>query len=218
MEAFTYSVSHDLRAPLRGIVGFTTILEEEYASKMDAEARRLTGVIKKNTLKMGQLIDELLNFSKVDKQEFFKAEINMMALVEEILDGLQPKPEKIHWQLQTLPCILGDVNSIRQVWINLILNAVKYSGNKPDPAIEIGHYQREEEHVFFVKDNGVGFDEQYKDKLFKVFQRLHSAKDFEGTGVGLAIVDKIITKHGGKVWAEGQENNGAVFSFSLPNV
>ncbi len=218
MEAFTYSVSHDLRAPLRGIVGFTTILEEEYASKMDAEARRLTGVIKKNTLKMGQLIDELLNFAKVDKQEFFKAEIDMKSLVEEVLEGIHPKPEKVRWELQKLPSILGDINSIRQVWINLIMNAVKYSGNTPEPTIEIGHYRREGEQVFFVKDNGVGFDEQYKDKLFKVFQRLHSAKDFEGTGVGLAIVDKIITKHGGKVWAEGEENKGAVFSFSLPTV
>ena len=218
MEAFTYSVSHDLRAPLRGIVGFTAILEEDYTDKLDKEAKRITAVIKDNTLKMANLIDDLLAFSRMGRQDIIKTKINTDEIVKVIINELTPDNGKtnIEWVIQSLPVIRGDINTIRQVWINLIANAIKYSRNKKHPRIEIGVFDRAEQTIFFIKDNGVGFDEQYKDKLFKVFQRLHSTTEFEGTGVGLALVDKIISKHGGKVWAEGEVGKGACFYFSLP--
>lgn len=218
MEAFTYSVSHDLRAPLRGIVGFTSILEEEYGSKLDDEARRITSVIKKNTLKMGRLIDDLLAFSRMGRQDLSKAGINTQTLVREVINELAPADTHSHitWNMQSLSPIDGDINTIRQVWINLLSNAIKYSRGRENPEITIGHYGRKGQIVFFVKDNGVGFDNKYRDKLFKVFQRLHSADEFEGTGVGLALVEKIVSKHGGKVWAEAVIDEGACFFFSIP--
>ena len=178
MEAFTYSVSHDLRAPLRGIIGFTTILEEDHGSQLNEEARRITSIIKKNTLKMGCLIDDLLAFSRMGKQDIVKTAIDSAAMVGE--------------------------------------DAIKYSGKRETPHITIGSFIREEQVSFFVKNNGVGFNNRYTHKLFKVFQRLHSADQFEGTGVGLALVAKIIAKHGGKVWAEGEMGKNACFYFSLP--
>jgi len=219
LEAFTYSVSHDLRAPLRGIIGFTNILEEDYSSKLDEEARRITTIIKDNTLKMGHLIDDLLAFSRMGKKEIMKSNIDTMSMVKDIVHELefhQKSQNKISWDIRDLLPMNAEINTIRQVWINLISNAIKYSGNKRKPHIEIGSYEKERQHVFYVQDNGVGFDEQYKQKLFKVFQRLHAPEEFEGTGVGLALVDKIVAKHGGKVWAKGKENVGACFSFSLP--
>jgi PAS domain S-box-containing protein len=219
MEAFTYSVSHDLRAPLRGILGFATILEEDYGNKMDEEAQRITGVIKKKTVKMGRLIDDLLEFSRMGRQFIAKSLINTHAMVQEVIDDLliqYPSPA-ITWKVQALPDIPGDINTIRQVWINLISNALKYSSGREHPVIEIGSFAHEGQAGFFVKDNGVGFDTRYKDKLFKVFQRLHSADEFEGTGVGLALVAKIIAKHGGIVWAEATVDKGACFYFCLPD-
>lgn len=225
MEAFTYSVSHDLRAPLRAIIGFTTILEEDYSSKLDAEAGRITSIIKNNTLKMGHLIDDLLAFSRMGKQDLEKTDIDTGALVKEIIVELTPEkgrsPGKdqgrIEWNVQPLLWTNGDLNTIRQVWVNLISNAIKYSGRNPHPHIEIGSFIQGKQTVFFIKDNGVGFDNKYQDKLFKVFQRLHSPDEFEGTGVGLALVSKIVSKHGGMVWAEAEVNKGACFSFSLPS-
>ncbi len=218
LEAFTYSVSHDLRAPLRGIVGFTSILEEDYSSKLDDEARRITSVIKNSTTKMGHLIDDLLAFSRMGRQEIIKTGIHTSVMVKEMIAELnrQHKGHPVEWVVHPLPDVKGDINLIRQVWVNFISNAVKYSGKNEKPCIEIGSFTKDGQTVFFVKDNGVGFDKQYGDKLFKVFQRLHSADEFEGTGVGLAIVEKIISKHGGKVWAEGEVNKGASFYFSLP--
>ncbi|MDP4129767.1 MAG: ATP-binding protein [Bacteroidota bacterium] len=218
LEAFSYSISHDLRAPLRGIIGFTAILEEDYSSKLDEEARRITTVIKNNTMRMGHLIDDLLTFSRMGRQDIVKTKIPTDMIIEEVIKELVPatKMGKISWIIHHVSDVKGDINAIRQVWINLISNAVKYSGNREHPRIEIGSFNENRQIVFFVKDNGVGFDEKYKDKLFKVFQRLHSADDFEGTGVGLAIVEKIISKHGGKVWAEGEVNKMAAFYFSLP--
>lgn len=218
MEAFTYSVSHDLRAPLRGIIGFSAMLEEEYSSKLDEEALRITSVIKRNTIKMGRLIDDLLAFSRTGRHELNKAHIDMQAMVKEVIDDLTPgKSDRIvEWEVQPLPSIRGDANTIRQVWTNLISNALKYSGKKEHPHIRIGSFEYEGQTAFYVKDNGVGFDNRYRDKLFMVFQRLHSAAEFEGTGVGLALVMKIISKHGGKVWGEGEQDNGACFYFSLP--
>jgi PAS domain S-box-containing protein len=217
MEAFTYSVSHDLRAPLRIISGFTTILEEDYAAKLDDEAKRLTSIIKKNTLKMGRLIDGLLDFSRMRLQDIHQSVIDTNQLVEEVVKTFSENaPRQIEWIIGGLPETWGDINSIRQVWINLVSNAVKYSGKTERPEIEIGSFRKQDQTIFFIKDNGVGFDTAYTDKLFKVFQRLHSGEDFEGTGVGLAVVHKVISKHGGKVWAEGETGKGATFYFSLP--
>lgn len=220
LEAFSYSVSHDLRAPLRAIIGFTSILEEDYSSKLDDEARRITGVIKNNTIKMGQLIDDLLAFSRMGRHEIVKAVVNTNRMVNEVKDDIEKKQstqKNVGWIIHTLPSMKADINIIRQVWINLISNAVKYSGNKQEQVIEIGAYKQHDQTVFFVRDNGVGFDEQYKNKLFRVFQRLHAADEFEGTGVGLAIVEKIISKHGGAVWAEAALGKGACFYFTLPD-
>lgn len=219
LEAFTYSVSHDLRAPLRGIIGFTAILEEDYAGKLDDEAKRITSVIRENTLKMGHLIDDLLAFSRTGKLEMIRTQINMKTMVNEIIQELVPdknEQSKITWHVHPLPPVNADLSTIRQVWVNLISNAIKYSGKKDYPVIEIGSYFDNGKVVFYIKDNGVGFDEQYKHKLFKVFQRLHDPEEFEGTGVGLALVEKIVSKHGGNVWAEGFEDEGASFYFSLP--
>ncbi|HEX2629728.1 MAG TPA: PAS domain S-box protein, partial [Chitinophagaceae bacterium] len=174
LEAFTYSVSHDLRAPLRGIIGFTAILEEDYTSQLDDEARRITSVIKSNTMKMGHLIDDLLAFSRTGKQELVKSDINSKALAIEVIDDLkqQYNTKNIAWTIYDLIPVKADINTIRQVWINLIANAIKYSGSVDSPEIEIGSFFNEGQVVFYVKDNGVGFDQQYKHKLFKVFQRL----------------------------------------------
>lgn len=219
LEAFSYSISHDLRAPLRGIIGFTAILEEDYSSKLDDEAKRITAVIKANTLKMGHLIDDLLTFSRMGRQDMVKTVIPCEQMIEEVIKEMVPenKMGRISWILHQVPDVKGDINAIRQVWINLISNAIKYSGNREQPRIEIGSFKEREQTVFFIKDNGVGFDEKYKGKLFRVFQRLHSADEFEGTGVGLAIVEKIISKHGGSVRAEGRLNEGAGFYFTLPD-
>ena len=218
MEAFTYSVSHDLRAPLRGIIGFTTILEDEYGSSLDEEARRITGIIKSNTTKMGNLIDGLLSFSRMVRQQIIKIDVAMDGLVAEaIAESANKNNDSIEWVISPLPNIKGDPFTIRQVWANLISNAIKYSKRNEHPKIEIGWQKEVNETIFFVKDNGVGFDIKYKEKLFKVFQRLHAATEFEGTGVGLAIVEKIISKHGGKIWADAAIGQGACFYFSLPN-
>ncbi len=219
LQAFTYSVSHDLRAPLRGITGFTSILEEEYAAKLDDEAKRITQVIKNNATRMGILIDDLLAFSRLGRQPVSKRIFSTNTLVKEIIE--EQTSEKTHhsieWQIQTLPESFGDISLMRQVWINLISNAIKYSSHNNHPIIEIGSFRQNNKWVFFIRDNGVGFDDKYKEKLFKVFQRLHAANEFEGTGIGLANVAKIITKHGGEVWAEGAINKGATFYFTIPD-
>jgi PAS domain S-box-containing protein len=219
LEAFTYSVSHDLRAPLRGIIGFTAILEEEYSNKFDDEARRITSVIKNNTLKMGHLIDDLLTFSHMGRQDIVKTSVDTRIMIDEVIKELIPNNVGLYidWHIHPLPGINADISTIRQVWVNFISNSIKYSGNKKHPRIEIGSFHHEGQIAFFIKDNGVGFDEKHKDKLFKVFQRLHSAEEFEGTGIGLALVEKIVSKHGGKVWATGEVDQGASFYFSLPS-
>ena len=217
LEAFSYSVSHDLRAPLRAIIGFSAILEEDYSNKLDDEAKRITAVIKNNTAKMGKLIDDLLTFSRMGRHEISKTNIDITEMVYEIINGISSNGHsKTKWVIHSLPAVNADMNMMRQVWINLISNAVKYSGNTAIPEIEIGSFKDDGNIVFFVEDNGVGFDEKYKNKLFKVFQRLHSNEEFEGTGIGLAIVEKIVSKHGGHVWAEAALNKGASFYFSLP--
>lgn len=218
IEAFTYSVSHDLRAPLRGIIGYTAILAEDYGPRLDEEGKRLAAAIISNTQKMGHLIDDLLAFSRLNKQELAKTRLNTAELVMEIIDGInRAQPAKnIRWNTGELPDVSADLNTIRQVWINLIQNAVKYSGKSASPQISIEGRQDQQQIIFMVKDNGVGFDQKYSHKLFKVFQRLHSEDEFEGTGVGLALVHKIIQRHGGEVWAESSVGEGARFYFSLP--
>ena len=218
LEGFSYSVSHDLRAPLRAIIGFTEILEEDYSGNMDAEARRITSVIKNNTRKMGQLIDDLLAFSRITRQDIPNISIDMTSMVNEVKENLatQYDTSKIQWDLQPLPIHSANTNMIRQVWVNLLSNAIKYSSKTEQPYIEIGSFTKGKQIAFFVRDNGVGFDQKYSDKLFKVFQRLHSMEEFEGAGIGLALVEKIITRQGGEVWAEAQVGKGACFYFSLP--
>lgn len=218
LEAFSYSVSHDLRAPLRAINGFVSILVEDYEKALDDEGKRICGIIQSNATKMGQLIDDLLSFSRLIRSEFNHSKIDMDSLVKsvisdfEVLQDLQQKNVIIH----DLPQTYGDQNMIKQVWINLISNALKYSSKNEHVKIDIGSYPDQKEIVYYIKDNGVGFNMEYVHKLFGVFHRLHSMNEFEGTGVGLAIVQRIIKRHRGRVWAEGEVGKGATFYFSLP--
>ncbi|MEI9959531.1 MAG: ATP-binding protein [Ferruginibacter sp.] len=215
-EAFSYSISHDLRSPLRGIVGFTSMLESKYGNQLDDEGKRIINIINANTLKMGNLIDDLLSFFRTSRQDIAKNTIPTNDLVSEVIAEQDPKERPVNWMVHPLPDSFGDVNSIRQVWTNLVSNAVKYSRKATASYIEIGSSGDRDQTVFFVKDNGVGFDPRYTNKLFKVFQRLHTSSEFEGTGIGLAIVEKIISRHGGRVWVEAQKDAGATFYFSLP--
>ncbi|MDP4149719.1 MAG: ATP-binding protein [Bacteroidota bacterium] len=218
LESFSYSVSHDLRAPLRAVIGFASILEEDYGASLDGEGQRITGVIKKNTLKMGHLIDDLLTFSRVSRQDIATSTIDMASMVDEVRESLAQEQDtsNVEWAIQSLPPVSGNANMIKQVWVNLMSNAIKYSGKKENACVEIGSFRKDRQIAFFVRDNGVGFDRQYSNKLFKVFQRLHNEDEFEGTGIGLALVEKIISRHGGHVWAEGEPGEGACFYFSLP--
>lgn len=217
LEGFTYSVSHDLRAPLRSIIGYATILKEEYYNKMDEEARRITEVIIRNTVRMGQLIDDLLDFSRLGRKSVSFAPINMKDTVENILREQTAvlKERKLAIKILDLEPAQGDLAMIRQVWINLISNALKYSSKKEISEIEIGSFKQDAKKTYYISDNGAGFDMKYADKLFGVFQRLHKMNEYEGTGVGLALVKTIIKRHGGEVWAEGKVNEGAKFYFSL---
>lgn len=218
LESFSYSVSHDLRAPLRAIDGFSRILEEEYGSRLDAEGQRLLGIIRNNTKNMGQLIDDLLVFSRLGRKELQFTEIDLEKIARDIFNELTlAEPHrKITLTIKKLPAAFGDASMIRQVMLNLISNAIKFTRPKKNARIEIGVNKIGEEVVYYVKDNGVGFDMKYVDKIFGVFQRLHTSEEFEGTGVGLAIVQRVIYRHGGKVWAKGQINKGATIYFTLP--
>jgi PAS domain S-box-containing protein len=217
LEGFTYSVSHDLRAPLRSIIGYATILKEEYYPTMDEEAKRITDVIIRNTARMGQLIDDLLDFSRLGRKPVSYTVINMKETVESIVreqtSGLKDRQLAIN--VLDMEPAKGDLAMIRQVWINLISNALKYSSKKELSRIEIGYFKQDGKKVYYISDNGAGFDMKYGDKLFGVFQRLHKMNEFEGTGVGLALVKTIIKRHDGDVWAEGKVNEGAKFYFSL---
>lgn len=220
LEAFSYSVSHDLRAPLRAVHGYTQILLEDYQSKLDEEALRLMNNIMGNAKKMGQLIDDLLAFSRLGRKELMKQTISMQDMVANVCDELTIAEHsgKLEFVIGNLPKVQADAVTIKQVWVNLISNAMKYSKLKPKQVIEIGAQTNNHEITYYIKDNGAGFDMRYANKLFGVFQRLHTEQEFEGTGVGLAIVQRVIAKHGGRVWAEGKVGEGAVFSFALPRV
>jgi PAS domain S-box-containing protein len=218
LEAFSYSVSHDLRAPLRSIIGYSQMFEEDFADKVNDEGKRLLGVIRRNADKMNNLIDDLLEFSRLGKMGLQKLEVDMKSLVENAL-AVVSNAVNHHARvtINTLLPVCADQDLMFQVWINLLSNAVKYSSKKSDPQIEIGSHKERNEIIYYVRDNGAGFDMQYAEKLFGVFQRLHRASEFEGTGVGLSIVKRIISKHGGRVWAEGKVGEGATFYFSLPD-
>ena len=220
LEAFSYSVSHDLRTPLRAIDGFSHILLEDYANKLDDEGKRLLNVVRNNTSRMGQLIDDILKFSRAGRLEINYSEIDMEQLAYSVSVELRPvvAGDKLQLEIEHLPPARGDGAMMRQVFVNLLSNALKFSRAKETPMIKVGSYIHGDEAIYFVKDNGAGFDMKFVDKLFGVFQRLHSVNEFEGTGIGLAIVKRIVTRHGGRVWAEGKVNEGATIYFSLPNV
>jgi PAS domain S-box-containing protein len=218
LEAFTYSISDDMRGPLRAIDGFSRVLMEEYPSKLDDEGKRLLNIIRSNSRSMSELIDGLLTFSHLGRQPLDQVDINMEELARSVFDEVQAanRERQLQLRLQKLPPAFGDRAMLRQVLYNLISNAFKFTRPKSDAEVEIGFQEGGNQNTYFVRDNGVGFDMQYISKLFGVFQRLHSVDDFEGTGVGLALVQRIILRHGGRVWAEGKPNEGATFYFSLP--
>lgn len=216
LEAFSYSISHDLRAPLRAISGYSTMLLEEYRQKLDGEGNRIMDAILSNTKKMTQLIDDLLSFSKVARLETVCQSVDMNQLVQSCLDDLVGVHSRLKVTVAPLPACIGDVTMLRQVWINIISNAIKYSSKIEKPEIEMGAIDDAAFHVYYVKDNGAGFDKKYANKLFGVFQRLHSRDEFEGNGLGLALVKRIISKHGGLIWADATVGTGATFFFSLP--
>jgi PAS domain S-box-containing protein len=218
LESFSYTVSHDLRAPLRAIDGFTKMILDDTSAQLDEETKRRFGIIRKNTQVMGQLIDDLLSFSRLGRTEMRLSEIDMTRLAADVADDLRPKDDGriIDMKISRLPAARGDRTLLRQVMVNLMSNAVKFTKKRQSPVIEVGGHEAGVENVYYVRDNGAGFDMKYYDKLFGVFQRLHSTSDYEGTGVGLAIVQRIIRRHNGRVWAEGEIDKGACFYFTLP--
>jgi light-regulated signal transduction histidine kinase (bacteriophytochrome) len=218
LESFSYSVSHDLRAPIRAIHGYTTILAEDYIDNFDAEGIKVFQAITRNSKKMGELIDDLLAFSKLGRKQVSFAPIDMNALLKVVQEEITEEDDNVPcYQVSDMPQAMGDKSLIKQVWINLVSNAIKYSRHKAETTVEIGAYQEKDMVVYFVRDKGAGFDMQYYDKLFGVFQRLHSQEEFEGTGIGLAIVQKIVQRHNGLAWAESELDQGSTFFFSLPN-
>jgi signal transduction histidine kinase len=218
LEAFSYSVSHDLRAPLRHITGFAELLTRRAAGTLDDRAQRLLVKISDSARQMGQLVDDLLVFSRMRQSGMSPADVPLAAMVEGIRGDLEASGEAkdVSWDFDGLPMVRADPPMLRMALMNLMSNAVKYSGGRTDPRVEIGSFTEGKETVVFVRDNGVGFDPRYAHKLFGVFQRLHAAEDFEGTGIGLANVRRIIERHGGRTWAEGAVGAGATFYFSLP--
>ena len=219
LESFAYSVAHDLRTPLRAIDGYTQLLNEGHAHQLDDEGRRLLSVVRENTQKMGTLIDDLLTLSRLGRREMETCLLDLEPLARDVYEEIcrnRPASERGTFEVQALPPAVGDPSMMQHVLSNLLGNAVKFSRNEEVPHIEIGGETNGDRAVFFVRDNGVGFDMEYADKLFGVFERLHDDSEFEGTGVGLAIVERIIQRHGGEVWAEGAEGKGATIYFSLP--
>ena len=218
LESFSYSVSHDLRAPLRAIDGYSNILRESCGDRLGDEDKRVLGKILESTQRMGVLIEDLLAFSQLGRRPVSPAEIDMDALAREVIDelGSAPGQQLPNCVLKPLPTGWGDRSLIRQVWLNLLSNAIKFTGAREVPSIELGGVSEDARNVYYVKDNGAGFDMRYYGKLFGVFQRLHSTREFPGTGVGLAIVQRVVLRHGGRVWAEGKPGEGATFYFALP--
>lgn len=218
LESFTYSVSHDLRAPARAVLGYSQIMEEDYGAVLDAEARELLGTIHSEATRMGTLIDDLLELSRLGREELRNGAVEMEALVADVVreQTAHLRTNGLVIDVLPLPAAYGDRTQLRQVWQNLIGNAIKYSQKHEHPTVRISGVIENAEICYHVQDNGVGFDMEYADKLFGVFQRLHRAEDFPGTGVGLAIVHRVISRHGGRVWANAKPGAGATFSFALP--
>jgi PAS domain S-box-containing protein len=219
LEAFAYSISHDLRAPLRHMVGFTELLQKSSASQLDEKGKRYTSMILESAKRMGALIDDLLAFSRIGRAETRESMVSIEQLVKEVQSEVWRDTEgrNMTWKIGPLPDLYGDRSMLKLAMVNLISNAVKFTRTRPLPEIEIGTTETPTDGVVvFVRDNGVGFDMKYVNKLFGVFQRLHRADEFEGTGIGLATVQRIIHRHGGRVWAEGQVGSGATFYVSLP--
>jgi PAS domain S-box-containing protein len=220
LEAFAYSVSHDLRAPLRHIDGFLELLQKNVGTALDEQGRHYMDTIESAARHMGLLIDDLLAFSRMGRHELVSMPVDLKALVHDVIRELEPEVSGrvIHWQIADLPAVMGERAMLRIVFVNLISNALKFTRPRDRAEIEIGSMPNQDaETIVYVRDNGVGFDMTYVDKLFSVFQRLHRIEEFEGTGIGLANVHRIITRHGGRTWAEGKINHGAVFYFSLPH-
>jgi two-component system sensor histidine kinase/response regulator len=219
LEAFTYSISHDLGAPLRMINSFSTLLLNRYSDKLDDDGQEFLNIISSQAKQMKQLIDDLLNFSRISQKGIEKTKIEMKDLafyVVETIQKLHPDQQVKVSIAEDLPDANGDRSMVKQVLINLVSNAFKYSKTKENPEVEINYYIKNDEVHYYVSDNGIGFDNQYSNKIFDVFRRLHTEGEFEGTGIGLAIVRRIIQKHGGRVFADGKVNEGARFSFTLP--
>ena len=220
LESFSYSVSHDLRAPLRALDGFSRILLDDYAANVAEEPRRFLQIIRDNAIHMGRLIDDLLDFARISRKPVQKRPMLLSEVVRRALDQLAPEQEgrRIDWRIGELPACQGDPALLAQVFINLLSNALKYTCKREEALIEVGCQNVDDQPggvVFYVKDNGVGFDMKYSNKLFEVFQRLHRQEDYDGTGVGLAIVQRIIQRHGGHIWAEAEPGKGATFFFTL---
>jgi signal transduction histidine kinase len=219
LEAFAYSVSHDLRAPLRHLDGFLSLLIKRSYSNLDDSAKHYVDCTLEASKRMGQLIDDLLQFSRLGRDEIHKAPVDLNDIVEQVRKELEPetRDRSIHWKLSRLPKVAADQAMLRQVIENFVANALKFTRHSPTAEIEIGcNSEPTGELVFFIRDNGVGFDMRYYSKLFEIFQRLHGEQEFEGTGMGLAIVRRVVERHGGRVWAEGAVGAGATFYFSLP--
>jgi signal transduction histidine kinase len=218
LESFSYSVSHDLRAPLRAISGFTEVLNSEYNEKLDDEGKRYLGIIRKGASEMSQLIDDLLHFSRTGRKRLSSEEVEMDKLVNQVVNDLSAQvPDRVlEVEIERLPSCCGDSNMIRQVVVNFVQNAIKFTSKKDSTLIKISAESKGDFIAYTVEDNGVGFNMAYVDKIFGVFQRLHSQEEFEGTGVGLAIVQRIVIRHGGVVIPFGEENKGAKFTFTLP--
>ncbi len=221
LESFSYSISHDLRAPLRAIGGFSRILQEEYDGVLGEGGRRYTETIASNAARMGQLISDILDFSRMSKRDFAPEPVDMTRLAQEVYEevrGAAAAERNIVLNMGDLPPARGDQAMLRQVLVNLISNAVKFTAPRTEAVIEVNGATANGKNIYWVKDNGVGFDMQFTDKLFGVFQRLHPADEFEGTGIGLAIVKRIVSRHGGRVWAESKLGEGATFYFALPAI
>jgi signal transduction histidine kinase len=218
LESFSFSVSHDLRAPLRTIEGYSRILQDNCGDTLSDENKRVLEKILQSARRMGTLIEDLLAFSQLGRQPISAAEIDMDALASEVVDELRSVPGQQVPQctLKPLPVGWGDRSLIRQVWFNLLSNAIKFTGARETPLIELGGSSEDARNIYYVKDNGAGFDMRYYSKLFGVFQRLHSEREFPGTGVGLAIVQRVVVRHGGNAWAESKPDKGATFYFALP--
>jgi PAS domain S-box-containing protein len=220
LEAFSYSISHDLRAPLRHIGGFIDLLTKNNSTQIDETGLRYLNIITDSSKEMGNLIDALLTFSRLSRTELQRTTINSKNMVERVIDSFSDEiaGRNIEINVSKLPIVFGDETLMNQVWVNLISNALKYTQKKEKAIIEIGSKTENDKIVFYVKDNGAGFDMKYADKLFGVFQRLHKARDFEGIGIGLANVSRILMRHGGECWAESEVDKGATFFFIVPNI